>query len=416
MDSGRARPLWLALLFALALSLLGIAWRVLGDGAASQPVVIPMGMAVDRSVESETAALLREPVGDVRRGSRRVPGPEEARLVGSLAPAVPVGWTFQFSIDRSALPPLPSHFTSANGGALPYYAALFLGTGGSIEFSRNELPASEPVSLTTRHTELAPLLDGASFVLATSPDGLGSAPAVYFERRHGRAGIHLADAVAIDTGARIVDLGCLVLEPAAYLGTLRVNPREDGDEFLAYVSSKPLESGPLARFGRPLPGRLKSFSSDGGEVQAYSFGLGTRWSVLFKHEDGDLLERVEAGRGEAITIEWDWPQGVSVTIDLERYGSASRVVLVRRDVPSAARLRDAEYAARLEAAIVTGTIPIPRFRTGTEPFNAEFKGLEDGPLRVELWGRSGAEGDLLEWELLHSQDASVAGDVAQVSF
>ncbi len=412
----------IACLVALAAGLLTVVWRM-ADPEEPTPA---LELGVDDS---------RVPVGDLRAAELGRPGAARSIDDGQRvsvgtglggdateAESGPLEWTLQFSLDRSGLRSPRSHLQVRNDASGAYHAAVFLGTGGTVEFGRTDLPSATEVSMSFRQPDHASALEGASFLIATCPQGVGSSSQVFFGGAHGRVGMALSDAVSFDREQRVIDLGKLVLEPVPQLGTLRVHSRDDADSFSAFVSSAGLERKLLGQFGRPIPGQLKAFSSAGGEVPVYSFGPGTRWSVLFKTRLGDLITSVEEERGQDITIEYDRPQGVSVSVDLKRYSEASRVVLVSSDLPLFYALDPAGYDARVKGALATQAIPLPRFRSSGVPFTTVVTGLDDGPLRVELWARiavvdgSATEPGALEWTLLDSQPTSVAGDVVEVNF
>ncbi len=421
VSEGRAG---IPLLLALAAGLLAAAWWV-AQGTLSPERTLGIENTRATSRETQDLTLARpgaaaEIIGSVERTQVAI-GPDrlDAGLWGE-APPVPQEWTLQFRVDRKQLRPPNSYRVGTHRASDAYFAAVFLATGGTVEFGRMDLARGELASLTFERTDFAALIKGASLVLATCPQGVGGAPDVFFDGQHARVGMALDDALHVDLEARTVLLGELALEPIPHLGTLRVDPREDGVAFQAFVSSSPLERRLLGQFGRPTPGRLRAIPSGGATVEAYSFAPGTRWSVLLKADAGDLIESAEEARGEEITIEYERPQGVSLVIDLASYGSAARAVIVSRDVPIEGVLTADEYSVRVQDALATQAIPLPRFRVEGAPFTAEVTGLQDGPLRVELWARSesmeAGSPDSYRWKLLGKRAARVAGDLVEVRF
>lgn len=404
----------IVLLLALAVALLSFAWRMAADHSPSPALAIGIG---EESAKAETAdAAQLVGVDDSVVNDERVQVAVVADEPNQASDAaIPVEWTLRFGIDRSRLGQPVVHIADASQRRNAYHAAIFLASGKTIEFNRNELAESGQVELSFQHPDFAPLLEGASFVLATCPQGVGMAPHVFFEGGHGRSGVLLKDAPSIDAEARTIGLGEQRLEPVPYLGTVTMEARDDGDSFSAFISSKALGASLLGQFGRPLPGRLRTIPSTGGKVEAYSFGPGPRWSVLLKTPEGDLVGRQEAERGVDITFQQERPSGVAVTVDLQHYADASRVLFVSGDVPLAQTLDEVSYDARLSGALSSNAIPIPKYRSADSQFTTGVTTLDDGRVRVEIWSRR-AVGDTAEWKLLHSQSATVAGDVTELNF
>lgn len=413
------------LLLVLAAGLLAAAWWVASQETPSPDRTLGIENASAAARETQDAHPTRPGAfAEIVAGAERslvAIGPDRVDVgLWGAAPSAPREWTLQFRVDRKKLRPSNSYLVGTHRASDSYFVAVFLENGGTVEFGRMDLARGELASLTFEHTDFSTLIKGASIVLATCPQGVGGAPDVFFDGQHARVGMALDDALHVDIEARTVLLGELALEPIPHLGTLRVDPRDDDVAFRAFVSSSPLERRLLGQFGRPTPGRLRAIPSGGATVEAYSFAPGARWSVLFKAGAGDLIASAEEARGEEITIEYERPQGVSMIIDMESYGSAARAVIVSRDVPMMGVLTTDEYNARVQDALATRAIPLPRFRVDGAPFTAHATGLQDGPLRVELWARSesveAGSQESYSWKLIGSQVARVAGDLVEVRF
>ena len=399
------------LVFAAAALLVGI-----GRWLPRQTPPSALAIDIPNAVSAEDQSALPHVSREVRldqpiRVAARAAGDDRA----SDPIAVPLEWTFQFSIDRSRLRPSTERHASLLRQESSYHVTIFLASGKSIEFGRNELPASSPVQVSFKHSNFGPLLRGASFVVATCPQGVGETADVFFSGEHGRSGTLVSNALSMDLEARIIDFGQQVLEPVPYLGKVMMHAREGQQVFSAFISSKPLEHRLIGQFGRRIPGRLKSFSSAGGEVEAYSFGPGEKWSVLLQSAKGDFVSSHEVLRGADIEIGYERPQGVSVSVDLQRFPDASRLLFVPATDPLDEALTKGAFEARVQGALSTNAIPIPRFRRAGAPFTTGVTSVEDGSVRIELWSRR-STGIPADWQLLHSRSVTVAGDVVELSF
>ena len=164
----------------MAALLLSLAWRMLPGQLPSTAHVVGIGEEPNRVIFAD-AALLVGIEGKLAEEQRvLVAATSGGAAHASDATVVPLQWTFRFSIDRSRLRPPLSYVAEARGRRSSYHATIFLASGKTIEFGRNEFPETEPVQVSFQHSNFEPLLAGASFVLATCPQGVGETADVFF--------------------------------------------------------------------------------------------------------------------------------------------------------------------------------------------------------------------------------------------
>ncbi|MFT5733939.1 MAG: hypothetical protein ACJA2W_003794 [Planctomycetota bacterium] len=324
-------------------------------------------------------------------------------------------WTIDFEIDRS-LVYQRGYPRKGPGGEAQYFGLILGPRRPPIELGRLDLPLEGPASITFRSHILESTLDGSTFVLASSPDGVAATSRVFFGK-----GLHARIFRPLLPGDQLVQdggvsregrlrLGRLPLVPVPRLGVVRVEPREDVGELELYVAPYGLTDELLGQFGRPTPGGLRVMTSNGGQVEAFSFANDTKWSALLKAKGGALLASVEADRGTDLVIEYSAPQGLVLSVDLSRTPDARRVIVVPASAASPMFLEDAAYEARVQSALRTAAIPLPRFRGPQSRYKTGLLEIEDGAVRVEVWTRKGGAA----WQRKVTHSTTVAGNVVEV--
>ncbi len=416
---------------ALAIAATLAVWRFTPDGAAERPWVedptrpYPSLTPGPAPLRDPTAPIHSIPTSGSPDGGA---GRTDSRLVGHGAlgttraeivtaaggDGLASHWILTFDIDRQDLIARGYELRSqpdVEPVKSAYYAALFEPSSPRMDLGRVLLPEVGMAQLTVKHLDLAPLIEHGSLMLSTTPDGVGRTDFVYFGRGlEGNAVKLLGQGTAQDEAPRTLNLGRIRLRPVPRLGVVRVDPWGESKALEIYVSGRGLSKSPLGQFGRPTPGRLWRFTPDGGELHAFSFSPASEWSVLLKEEGGDLLGSDEASHGEDIHFEYEPPTGVTLSIDLDVHPSARRILLVSDRTAEVLSLEGRAYEARVAAALRTVAIPLPRFRTGNARFTTGLLEVDDGRMRVEVWGRAESG----SWERLVARTVSVAGDAVEL--
>ncbi|QDV10067.1 hypothetical protein Poly30_56290 [Planctomycetes bacterium Poly30] len=394
---------------SLACAGLIVAWQLAPEAAEGPSPVVPRAVTEEIALApSVNMSLARADVGLTSRV--QMVGPVPVDEPSAAEEMEQQQWTIEFHLDHS-LVYQRGYPRGKSGAQAQYFGALFFHGMPVVELGRLLLPLEGTASVSFTHASFEGILDGTTLLLSSTPDGIDSEGRVYLgQGLHSRVARTLRPGDRSNPPVRKIELGRLLVQPVPGLGLLRVAPREDAAEFDVLVSPYGSQQELLGQFGRPSPGGLSQMTSNGGEVEAYSFARGASWSVLLRSRGGELLASAEAQRGADIEIEFHRPQGLRITVDLERTPDARRILIVTSDTAAAAVLGNSDYELRLRAAVRTAAIPLPRFRGPRPLFTTGLLNLEDGHFRVEVWGRKGEE----HWQRHGASDSSVAGDIVEV--